>query len=97
MTSTTKTDQVVTIVRRRLVLEECVIPLEQFNKMNENMDNHFWSDLKFEDTQWEDFCDEQTYYQAWEGDVTAYTDDLQWCDYDDGQMCFDKLRLMEGY
>jgi len=77
MTISTPTEQLVTVVRQRLVLEEVVMTQEEFNKYNNDIgkDETYWSELDWEDSQFEDYCEECTYYTAYEGDVTSFTDD----------------------
>jgi hypothetical protein len=76
--TTTKNDQeFITLVRKRLVLEELVISREEFNQLNEQVANEefYWSELEWEDSGFEDYCEENTTYCAYEGDVTSFTDD----------------------
>lgn len=72
-------DNLVTLVRRRLVLEEVVISKEEFEKYNSEIGSYkgvYWSQLDWKDAQWHDYCEEETYYSAYQGDVTSYTDDI---------------------
>jgi len=69
---------VVTLIRRKVVLEEVVISREKFDQINqaiENDEDEYWSDLDFQDAQWEDYTIENTLYTAWSGDVTSCSDD----------------------
>ena len=72
-------DNLVTLVRRKLVLEEVVITREEYEKYNKIVgqdDDFYWSELNWENAQWEDFEWENTYYSAYEGDITSFTDDV---------------------
>ena len=77
-------DNLVTLVRRRFVLEEVVITREEYNNYskklddeNEEFDDDFsWKHLNWKNAQWEDYEWENTYYSAYEGDVTSFTDDI---------------------
>ena len=77
-------DNLVTLVRRRFVLEEVVITREEYNNYskkvddeNEEFDDNFsWKHLNWKNAQWEDYEWENTYYSAYEGDVTSFTDDI---------------------
>ncbi len=80
----TDSDNLVTLVRRRFCLEEVVITREEYdnyskklNEENEEFDDDFdWRNLNWKNAQWEDFEWENTYYSAYEGDVTSFTDDI---------------------
>ena len=72
-------NNLVTLVRRRLALEEVVITKEEFEKLNKDVktsSDFYWSQLDWKDAQWHDYCEEQTYYSAYQGDVTSFTDDI---------------------
>ena len=72
-------DNLVTLVRRKLVLEEVVVTREEYEKYNKIVgqdDDFYWSELNWENAQWEDFEWENTYYSAYEGDITSFTDDV---------------------
>ena len=98
--TTTQTEQLVTVVRQRLVLEEVVISLEEFNNYNRDIryGETYWSDLHWEDSQFPDYCEEQTYYTAYEGDVTSFTDDcVGWLSPDDVySSCSDQLEIRKS-
>ena len=68
----------VTIVRRRVVYEEVVVTKDEFNEINElieNDDEYTLDQLKMEDINFPDFTDEEITYVAFPGDVTSFTDD----------------------
>lgn len=68
----------VTIVRRRVVYEEVVVTKDEFNKINELIeddDEYTFHQLEMEDINFPDFTDEETRYIAFSGDVTSFTDD----------------------
>lgn len=71
-------DNLVTLVRRRFVLEEVVMTREQFENYSSDVkeDVFSWQDLNWKNAQWEDYEWENTYYSAYEGDVTSFTDDI---------------------
>ena len=98
--TTTQTEQLVTVVRQRLVLEEVVISLEEFNNYNRDIryGETYWSDLHWEDSQFPDYCEEQTYYTAYEGDVTNFIDDcVGWLSPDDVySSSYDKLEIRKS-
>jgi len=99
MTTTTQTEQLVTLVRQRLVLEEVVMTKEEFNAYNKRLDSDFyWSELDWKDSQFPEYCEEQTYYTAYEGDVTSFTDDcVSWLSPDDDlYSCYDKLKIRKS-
>tara|TARA_B100000214_G_scaffold300030_1_gene230229 strand:+ start:41 stop:382 length:342 start_codon:yes stop_codon:yes gene_type:complete len=103
MTTTTQTEQLVTVVRQRLVLEEVVMTQEEFNNYNNNIglvtgNETYWSQLNWEDSQFPDYCEEQTYYTAYEGDVTSFTDDcVSWLSPDDVySSSYDKLKIRKS-
>jgi len=70
-------DNLVTVVRHRIILEEVVMTREEFNTMNENVKNEesCWNEIEWQDAQWDDYCEERTTYTAFPGDVTSFTDD----------------------
>jgi len=70
-------DNLVTVVRHRIILEEVVMTREEFNTMNENVKNEesLWNEIEWQDAQWDDYCEERTTYTAFPGDVTSFTDD----------------------
>ena len=68
----------VTIVRRRVVYEEIVVTKDEFNEINEliqNDDEYTFHQLKMKDINFPEFTDEETTYVAFPGDVTSFTDD----------------------
>ena len=66
----------VTVVRRKTVLEEVVIPFEEFNKIDEK-DDRYWSELEYKESEYsENYELENTYYTAYKGDVTDHLDDV---------------------
>ena len=71
-------DNLVTLVRRRFVLEEVVMTREQFENYSSDVEEDVfsWQDLNWKNAQWEDYEWENTYYSAYEGDVTSFTDDI---------------------
>ena len=71
-------DNLVTLVRRRFVLEEVVMTREQFENYSSDFEEDVfsWQDLNWKNAQWEDYEWENTYYSAYEGDVTSFTDDI---------------------
>tara|TARA_B100000614_G_scaffold232831_1_gene227709 strand:+ start:2456 stop:2827 length:372 start_codon:yes stop_codon:yes gene_type:complete len=72
-----ESDNLVTLVRRKFVLEEIVITREEYENYNKRVkDDFYWSELNFENAEWEDLEEENTYYSAYEGDVTSFTDDI---------------------
>lgn len=70
-------DNLVTVVRQRIILEEIVMTKDEFNQMNEDVENEesYWNELEWKDAQWDDYCEEQTVYTAFSGDVTSFSDD----------------------
>ena len=96
----TDPDTLVTLVRRKLVLEEAVISREEFDNYNKNMrsSNFSWVDIDWKNAEWDDFCEEKTYYSAYEGDVTSFTDDIVgWMQPDpDHRMSFEPLTLLNS-
>jgi len=77
-TKSASDDNLVTLVRHRMVLEEFVMTRKEFNKMNKKIKTGecCWSnDIEWKDAQWEDYCEEQTTYTAYPGDVTSFSDD----------------------
>ena len=96
----TDPDTLVTLVRRKLVLEEAVISREEFDNYNKNMrsSNFSWVDIDWKNAEWDDFCEEKTYYSAYEGDVTSFTDDIVgWMMPDhDHRMSFEPLTLLNS-
>lgn len=69
---------VVTMVRRRVVLEEVVISKEQYDKINSEINDDegiVWSQLDWEDAEWSDYNELNTLYTAFPGDVTSFSDD----------------------
>ena len=71
-------DNLVTLVRRRFLLEEVVLTREQYENYSSMVDSNgfTWDLLKWENAQWEDYEFENTYYSAYEGDITSFTDDV---------------------
>ena len=71
-------DNLVTLVRRRFLLEEVVLTREQYENYSSKVDSNgfTWDLLKWENAQWEDYEFENTYYSAYEGDITSFTDDV---------------------
>ena len=71
-------DNLVTLVRRRFLLEEVVLTREQYENYSSKVDStgFTWDSLKWENAQWEDYEFENTYYSAYEGDITSFTDDV---------------------
>jgi len=96
----TDSDKLVTLVRRKYMLEEAVISREQFDKYNKNMrsGDFSWRDIDWKDAQWDEFCEEKTYYSAYEGDVTSFTDDIVgWMMPDhDHRMSFEPLSIQNS-
>ncbi len=71
-------DNLVTLVRRRFLLEEVVLTREQYENYSSKVDSNgfTWDLLDWENAQWEDYEFENTYYSAYEGDITSFTDDV---------------------
>tara|TARA_B100001248_G_scaffold258986_1_gene244225 strand:+ start:202 stop:576 length:375 start_codon:yes stop_codon:yes gene_type:complete len=71
-------DNLVTLVRRRFILEEVVLTREQYENYSSDVEEDVfsWDQLKWKNAQWEDYEWENTYYSAYEGDVTSFTDDI---------------------
>ena len=71
-------DNLVTLVRRRFLLEEVVLTREQYENYSSKVDSNgfTWDLLNWENAQWEDYEFENTYYSAYEGDITSFTDDV---------------------
>ena len=71
-------DNLVTLVRRRFLLEEVVLTREEYENYSSKVDSNgfTWDLLKWENAQWEDYEFENTYYSAYEGDITSFTDDV---------------------
>jgi len=71
-------DNLVTLVRRRFLLEEVVMTREQYENYSSDVEEDVftWDLLKWENAQWEDYEFENTYYSAYEGDITSFTDDV---------------------
>ena len=81
----TDSDNLVTLVRRRFVLEEVVITREEYDNYSKKLDEENeetydgdfdWRTLNWKNAEWEDIEWENTYYSAYEGDVTSFTDDI---------------------
>jgi hypothetical protein len=72
-------EELVTVVRRKVILEETVITKKEFNDLNNEVesddDGFYWSHLEWEDAKCPDYNEEQTVYTAFPGDVTSFTDD----------------------
>lgn len=72
-------EDMVTIVRRKVLLEEAVITKKEFDELNNQVesddDGFYWSHLEWKDAEWPDYNEEQTFYTAFPGDVTSFTDD----------------------
>jgi hypothetical protein len=68
----------VTMVRKRLIIEETVISRKEFDELNKQVetDEFYWNELDWKDAQWSDYCEENTTYCAYQGDVTSFTDDI---------------------
>ena len=97
----TDPDNLVTLVRRRLALEEVVITKEQFEQYNKDVrgsNDFYWSQLDWKDAQWDDYCEEKTYYSAYQGDVTSFTDDVVSFMSPDPKyrFCYDQLELLNS-
>ena len=96
----TDSDKLVTLVRRKFVLEEAVISREEFDNYNKNMrsSDFSWRHIDWKDAEWDEFCEEKTYYSAYEGDVTSFTDDIVgWmCPDNDHRMSFEPLKLLNS-
>tara|TARA_B000000557_G_scaffold183387_1_gene149867 strand:+ start:1364 stop:1738 length:375 start_codon:yes stop_codon:yes gene_type:complete len=71
-------DNLVTLVRRRFLLEEVVLTREQYENYSSKVDSNgfTWDLLDWQNAQWEDYEFENTYYSAYEGDITSFTDDV---------------------
>ena len=71
-------DNLVTLVRRRFLLEEVVVTREEYENYSSKVDSNgfTWDLLNWENAQWEDYEFENTYYSAYEGDITSFTDDV---------------------
>ena len=71
-------DNLVTLVRRRFLLEEVVLTREEYENYSSKVDSNgfTWDLLNWENAQWEDYEFENTYYSAYEGDITSFTDDV---------------------
>lgn len=71
-------DNLVTLVRRRFLLEEVVLTREQYENYSSDVEEDVftWDLLKWKNAQWEDYEFENTYYSAYEGDITSFTDDV---------------------
>lgn len=89
---------VVTLVRRKVILEEVVISKEEFDKINDEMNTDhgiLWSELEWKDAEWIDYTADNTEYTAFPGDVTSFSDDCvnffdnMWYD------SFDRIELNE--
>ena len=76
-TKSASDDNLVTLVRRRTILEEFVMTRKEFDQMNKNVkkDECDWGQIEWQDAQCEDYCNEETMYTAFPGDVTSFTDD----------------------
>ena len=81
----TDSDNLVTLVRRRFVLEEVVITRKEYDNYSKKLDEENeetydgdfdWRTLNWKNAEWEDIEWENTYYSAYEGDVTSFTDDI---------------------
>ena len=81
----TDSDNLVTLVRRRFVLEEVVITREEYDNYSKKLDEENeetydgdfdWRTLNWKNAEWTDIEWENTYYSAYEGDVTSFTDDI---------------------
>ena len=75
-----KTEELVTVVRRRVVYDEVCIPLSKFYEMNELISNPKngvgWNDLDFELDSCPDLCIGTESFVAFEGDIYTMTDDV---------------------
>tara|TARA_A100001388_G_scaffold191484_1_gene144175 strand:+ start:2243 stop:2617 length:375 start_codon:yes stop_codon:yes gene_type:complete len=71
-------DNLVTLVRRRFLLEEVVLTREQYENYSSDVEEDVftWDLLDWKNAQWEDYEFENTYYSAYEGDITSFTDDV---------------------
>ena len=71
-------DNLVTLVRRRFLLEEVVMTREQYENYSSDVEEDVftWDLLDWKNAQWEDYEFENTYYSAYEGDITSFTDDV---------------------
>lgn len=78
----------VTLVRVKTVIEEVVVSREEFDQLNEKIEDDFeftWDQLEWKDAGWDDYSMETTVYCAYEGDVTSFTDDIVCFMYPDAQ------------
>tara|TARA_B100000925_G_scaffold107871_1_gene79553 strand:+ start:1635 stop:2027 length:393 start_codon:yes stop_codon:yes gene_type:complete len=77
-------DNLVTLVRRKVVLEEIVVTREEYEKLNKNVASNryldgsefYWSELDWKNAEFTDWEEENTHYSAYEGDITSFTDDV---------------------
>jgi hypothetical protein len=71
--------ELVTVVRRKVTLEEVIMTIQDFNDMNSKVQSEehdeYWNHLNWEDAQTHDYNLEETDYTAFAGDVTSFTDD----------------------
>ncbi len=68
----------VTVVRRKIVYEELVMSKDEFEQLNNNLeeDEDFsYNELNMTNIGFEDLTNESIEYTAFPGDVTSFTDD----------------------
>ena len=93
-------DELVTVVRRRIAYEEVVLPRDEFDRLNTDIEEgqgncYDLYDLDFQSIDFRDFESESEEYVAFPGDVTNFTDDAigfmfeyqPWKDYGTIEMC----------
>ena len=75
-----KTEDLVTVVRRRVVYDEVCIPFSEFNQLSKDISNSksgaSWDCLDFELDTCPDLCDGTQSFVAFEGDIYTMTDDV---------------------
>ena len=86
MKAVEKTEQLVTVVRRRVVYDEVVIPFDEFNNAMKDISSMCqhgyakqyasWNDLDFELDTCQDLCRGTESFAAFEGDIYSMTDDV---------------------
>ena len=86
MKSVEKTEQLVTVVRKRVVYDEVVMTFDEFNEAMKEISDFgkygyskkcaSWNDLNFELDTCSDLCSGTESFAAFEGDIYSMTDDV---------------------
>ena len=86
MKSIEKTEELVTVVRKRVVYDEVVMTFDEFNNAMKDISSMCqygvakqyasWNDLDFELDTCQDLCSGTESFAAFEGDIYSMTDDV---------------------